>query len=128
MGNLLNVSSSAFCKPSGKLTPVCMASKNSVLLSFLRFATVVSAAFVSSPKLCNFFNKAGVALPATSRPTLAGISFCEICLSSALSFTYITCAANRRGDANAVTLALSSVKPCAVKLSNKPLAKDSPNL
>ncbi len=128
MGSLAMACSRACCKPSSKLAPATVRSKNklSALPSGWRCSCATTDA--STPRLCNFFNSAGVAAPLLSRPTDAGMSLSSCCLSLALLLTCVMWAANRLGDAKAVSSALASAKPLACKLSNNTRANALPNL
>ena len=111
IGNLANDSLSAICKPSLKLAPLTVISKNkaSALPSISRLSCgTAEASKLKPPKR---FNKAGVALPSASKPTVTGISFCDICLSFATAETAVMCAAKRRGDAKAVATESLVAKP-----------------
>ena len=127
IGNLANDSLSAICKPSLKLAPLTVMSKNnaSALPSISRLSCgTAEASKLKPPKR---FNKAGVALPSASKPTVTGISFCDICLSAATAATFVICAAKRRGDAKAVVTEFASLKPWLFKVSANTPENASPS-
>ena len=127
IGSFCMASSIAFCKPSLSTAPFCVTSKNKA--SFLPSICLVSCETAASSKPMPFKRliRAGVALPFASKPTLTGISFCEICLSLACASMEVMCAAKRRGVAKEVTMELSVDKPCNFNVSNKVLLNDSPS-
>src|SRR4051812_39323720 len=81
----------------------------------------------SAPRACSFFSSAALALPAASRPTLTGISFCDTALSAPCAATPVMCAASRRGEAKAVSFESPVARPCAFSCSSNTPAKESPS-
>ena len=89
----------AFCKPSARLAPRTVLSKNKAsALPSMRLCRP-GTALASAPKDCSFFSKAGVAFPLASKPTATGISFWETALSAACAATATMWTPRRRGDA-----------------------------